>query len=98
MRREVRGIVHGPTEAAVEAERAILRAAGGGCQVPIGALAVVDGDTLRMFATVTPPGGAESYRVEVTADVSDPEVAGMAAYAALVEQGAGDLLKGEPVS
>ena len=91
----VRALVHGPTEAAVEAERALLRAAGGGCQLPIGALAEVDGDSLRLFATVTPIDGSQSFRVEVTGLVDDPEVAGRAAYHALVEQGAGALLHGE---
>ncbi len=90
----VRRIVHKPTAAAVEAERSLLRAAGGGCQLPIGALAEVDGDEMRLFATVTPVDGSVSYRVEVNGTTEDPEVAGKAAYQALLEQGAGDLMHG----
>ena len=37
---------HAPTHCAVTAERALLAALGGGCQVPIGAYATVDGDRL----------------------------------------------------
>ena len=85
----VRALRHAPTAAAVEAERWVLRAAGAGCMVPIGALAEVDGDSLTLFATVTALDGSQSYRVEVAGPVEDPDVAGRAAYAALLEQGAG---------
>ena len=90
----VRGLVDPPTEAAVEAERAVLRAVGGGCQVPIGALAEVEGSEVRLFATATPLDGSYSYRVEVAGDAADPEVVGRAAYYALLDQGAGGLLAG----
>ncbi|HEY9401408.1 MAG TPA: hydroxymethylbilane synthase, partial [Pyrinomonadaceae bacterium] len=43
---------HGPTRAACTAERSLLFALGGGCQVPIAAHAVVEGDTLRLDALV----------------------------------------------
>lgn len=49
------GIDHVPTRRAVEAEREFLRAAGGGCRAPIGALAEITTGTLRLlggFATV----------------------------------------------
>src|SRR5215831_17093059 len=39
---------HLPSQRAVLAERSFLRALGGGCQVPIGALAPVNGDTLTL--------------------------------------------------
>jgi hydroxymethylbilane synthase len=41
---------------AVEAERAFLRAVGGGCQSPIGAHAVIEGDTLTMHAMLADEG------------------------------------------
>ena len=41
---------HAPTRLAVEAEREVLRAAGGGCRAPIGALASADGDDLLILA------------------------------------------------
>jgi len=37
------------TRLSVEAERAFLRAGGGGCRAPIGALATLDGDRLQLF-------------------------------------------------
>ena len=89
----IRQIVHPPTAAAVEAERSLLRAAGSGCRVPLGAFAEVHGDGLRLFATATPEDGSVSYRVEVTGGASDPDVVGKAAYFALIEQGASSLLE-----
>lgn len=91
----LRQIVHEPTQAAVEAERALLRAAGSGCRLPLGAFAEVQDGQIRLFATVTPPDGSTSYRVEVTGSASEPDLLGMAAYQAFIEQGAAALLQGE---
>jgi hydroxymethylbilane synthase len=90
----VRAISHAPTAIAVEAERSLLRAAGGGCQLPIGAHATLVGDEIRLFATVTKVDGSATYRVEVTGHADEPEIAGKAAYAELLAQGAGNLLHG----
>lgn len=45
------------TRLAVETERAFLRASGGGCRSPIGALATVDGQRIRLFAGVADDAG-----------------------------------------
>ena len=90
-----RGLTHAPTAAAVAAERAVLRAAGSGCQLPIGALATVDGDELSLFATATPSDGSASYRVEVTGGIDAPELVGQAAYRGQVDQGAGEIVQPE---
>ena len=55
------------TRAAVEAERAFLRASGGGCRAPLGALATVDGETITIRGAVAaegavPAGDAPSTR------------------------------------
>ena len=89
----LRRLVHEPTRAAVEAERALLRAAGSGCRLPMGAFAEMQGDRMRLFATVTPPDGSTSYRVEVTGSASEPDLLGRAAYHAFLEQGASELLR-----
>ncbi len=47
---------HEPTRRAVDAERAMLHALGGGCSVPVGALAVVDREQLHLT------GGAAALR------------------------------------
>ena len=91
----VQALQHPETAAAVEAERWVLRAAGGGCQVPIGALAVVDGTSLRLAAATSALDGATTFRVEVTWPAVDPEGAGKAAYRALLERGAGAIMGAE---
>ena len=44
------------TRFAVEAERAFLRASGGGCRAPLGALAVVDGETIAILGAAAAEG------------------------------------------
>ncbi len=80
------------TVVSVEAERSLLKAAGSGCMLPIGAYAEVSNDLLNLFATVTALDGSQSYRVEVTGSINDPEIAGKAAFSELVDQGADQLM------
>src|ERR687885_546131 len=53
---------HAPTRAAVLAERALLRALGGGCQVPIAAYATVEGGRLRLDGLVASLDGSQVLR------------------------------------
>jgi hydroxymethylbilane synthase len=58
-----------PTRIAVEAERAFLRAAGGGCRSPIGALAtVVDGRITLLGGVATESGSTAVDSLEGTVD------------------------------
>jgi hydroxymethylbilane synthase len=88
----VRQLIHRPTAAAVIAERWVLRAAGGGCAVPIGALATVDGDKIKLLAAVTALDGSKTYRVEVIGPIEDPDIIGKSAYQGLLAHGAATLL------
>jgi hydroxymethylbilane synthase len=59
---------HAPTRREVEAERGLLEALGGGCEIPLGVLAVAGGEgAIRLRAVLYREGGAVA-RVEVTAD------------------------------
>lgn len=89
----VNKIVDPPTSVAVQAERALLKQAGGGCNIPLGAYAILVDNSLQLFATITEPDGSLSYRVEITGDPSEPELLAKTAYQALVEQGAAPLLE-----
>ena len=53
---------HAPSRAAVECERAALNSLGGGCQVPIGALAEVSGEQITLQAVVANPDGRQLIR------------------------------------
>jgi hydroxymethylbilane synthase len=60
--RACRGLDHAESRAAVVAERAVLAALGGGCQVPIGAHACIEDGELRLLAVVISPDGAKVVR------------------------------------
>ncbi|HEV2765726.1 MAG TPA: hydroxymethylbilane synthase [Pyrinomonadaceae bacterium] len=84
---------HAPTRAACTAERALLRALGGGCQVPIAAHATVEGDGLRLEALVAAVSGEHVIRDTLEGDVSEAERVGGKLAALLLERGAATLLE-----
>jgi hydroxymethylbilane synthase len=57
-----RKLDHRDTRAAITAERALLAALGGGCQLPAGAHARVRGDDLQIDAVVVSPDGLQVVR------------------------------------
>jgi hydroxymethylbilane synthase len=81
---------HGPTERAVLAERAMLRALEGGCRVPVGASSVIEGSVVRLTGLVISPDGALVYRGE--AEGEEPEEVGNRLASDLLEQGAAVVL------
>ncbi|MDA8237703.1 MAG: hydroxymethylbilane synthase [Chloroflexi bacterium] len=60
------------TRAAVEAERAFLRASGGGCRAPIGALATVEGGTLTIRGAAAADGSVPLGDAPATAAAAAP--------------------------
>jgi len=83
---------HGATMRAVRAERAMLSALGGGCQVPIAALAVPGWNETTLHGAVLDLYGARSVRGEEPLDGADPDAAGRALAATLMAKGAGEIL------
>ena len=81
---------HGPTEKAVLAERAMLRALEGGCRVPVGASSTVEGSVVRLGGIVISPDGALAYRGEDEGE--EPEEVGERLAQDLLEQGAAVVL------
>jgi len=84
---------HAATHAAVTAERGVLGALGGGCQVPIGAHARVMGDTIQLLAIVASPDGAEIIRAESTGPASQADAIGRRLGADLLTRGAAKILE-----
>ena len=84
---------HAATHAAVLAERGLLGALGGGCQVPIGAHATVHGDRLRLLGLVASPDGTEIIRGETEGPVGEGERLGRELGASLLERGARGILE-----
>lgn len=83
---------HRETELACRAERAFLRKLGGGCQFPIAAHAVVEGELLRLEGLVAKPDGEEILRDRNSGNANQPEAIGSQLAEQLLERGAGELL------
>jgi hydroxymethylbilane synthase len=64
------------TLARVEAERAFLRALGGGCQVPYAAHATVEGDRLLLVGATFDPDGADARRTSAVGERANPRELG----------------------
>src|ERR1039457_1508819 len=62
---------HPATHAAVLAERAVLGALGGGCQVPIGAYATMSEDRIHILAIVAAPDGTQVIRANAEGAAAD---------------------------
>jgi hydroxymethylbilane synthase len=80
------------TELACRAERAFLRGLGGGCQFPIAAHAMVEGELLRLEGLVAKVDGSAVIRDQLSHNSNVPEEVGSKLAQRLLERGAGDLL------
>ena len=76
------------TRARLTAERAALKALGGGCQVPMGAHAVLDGDTLRVHGIVVSLDGATTFRAHAEGPAANAEAIGAELGQRLLNAGA----------
>ena len=83
---------HRSTELACRAERAFLRGLGGGCQFPIAAHAIVEGERLTLEGLVAKPDGSEILRGALSGTAEEGDVIGAALAARLIDQGADSLL------
>jgi hydroxymethylbilane synthase len=88
----VRTVHHPPTAAATLAERAFLRALEGGCQIPIGALASVEGGSLTLSGLVADLDGERILREEESGSIDDAEPIGRRLADRLTELGAAEIL------
>ncbi|MBV7482470.1 hydroxymethylbilane synthase [Bordetella sp. BOR01] len=80
------------TTACVVAERAVSRALGGSCQVPLAAYAQLDGDTLTLRALVASPDGTRMIRCQHAGPAEQALAIGQAAAQDLLSNGADAIL------
>ena len=83
---------HRATELAVRAERAVSRALGGSCQLPLAAYASVTGATIELRGLVAEPDGKSMVRAEVSGPSGSPEELGARLAGELRAQGADRIL------
>ena len=81
---------HRPSHLALDAERALMRRIGGGCALPLGGIAAVKGDTIRLAGLVAAVDGTKVLRAGGEAD--DPERVAQIVADQLLADGAGRIL------
>lgn len=93
---DTRGILDAISDPAarisLDAERSVVAALGGGCQLPLGAIALHDNGSIRLRAVVASPDGSEVITREATGPVSDPAGLGRRVADELVGAGADRIL------
>jgi hydroxymethylbilane synthase len=79
--------------AATTCERALLNRLGGGCQVPIGALAELRNGKLHLDAVVADPDGSNLLRESRDGSLNDPGQLGNDVGEALLRRGGDEILE-----
>jgi hydroxymethylbilane synthase len=88
-----RQLEHRESRIAVTAERALLAALGGGCQVPMGAYATVVQEALYIEAIIVSPDGAEIVRKKASGAAADAAAIGRALGEELLAAGGRGILE-----
>jgi hydroxymethylbilane synthase len=83
---------HRDTRLAVAAERAFMARLGGGCRLPMAALGVVEGSSLRLRGLIADPEGRRLLRSEVAGPASEAETLGASLAEQLLSRGAAELI------
>ncbi|MDE1330239.1 hydroxymethylbilane synthase [Vibrio aestuarianus] len=83
---------HKDTADRVLCERAMNLTLEGGCQVPIGSYALLDGDQLWLRALIGEPDGSKIVRGEIRGHRSDAEKLGISLAEQLLNEGAREIL------
>jgi hydroxymethylbilane synthase len=92
VRTAVEAINDGESAAVLEAERAVVAALGGGCQLPLGALAVLDGRELDLQAIVASVDGRRSVKRRARGPATHPHDLGRRLAETLARDGATAIL------
>ena len=92
MRELLQAINDREADIALSAERAVVTRLGGGCQMPIGAYAVIEGDQVSVSAIVVSPDGSRAERAHTGGPASEAAAVGAAAAEQLLADGAGEIL------
>ena len=82
----------GAAAAALDAERTVVVALGGGCQLPLGALATVNGTDMEVQAVVCSPDGERVVRAHAHGQMSDAASLGERVAEQLIREGAQEIL------
>jgi len=84
---------HAPTACAARAERSFGRVVEGSCEVPVGALARVDGDALALEAFIGMPDGTRIVRDKASGRCADASAIGASLGEKLLAAGGREILR-----
>ena len=85
-------LAHAASADCVRAERAVNRALGGNCTIPLGAFATLERGTLHLRALVASPDGRRAARAESSGPAEQAEAIGAEVAQRLRERGAVEIL------
>jgi hydroxymethylbilane synthase len=88
----VKTITDESASVALDAERAVVIRLGGGCQMPIGAYATAEQDTLTLTAIVIALDGSREVRASGSGPIREPEALGIQVADSLLARGADTIL------
>ncbi len=88
-------IDHRESRLACESERAFLARLGGGCRLPFGALAEIEGGTLRVRGFISDAEGGSAFRMEASGPADEAESIGIQLAERLLAQGAAAFVEAE---
>ena len=83
---------HAQTAACVTAERALARALGGSCQVPLAAYCTEDQGLLSLYGLVGHPDGSHTLHASAQAPAAYADALGRAVAKKLADDGAAELI------
>ena len=83
---------HPWTRFCITAERAVLASLGGGCQIPMGSFAVIEGQEMQVTGVVVTPDGSRLIREQTEGDYTQPTRLGRAVGERLVARGALEMI------
>ena len=92
VKRAVAAIADADAMTALVAERAVVLALGGGCQMPLGAFATVDEHEILIRGSVAAPDGRRVIRASMSGNRGHAAATGEKLAAELLRRGAGDIL------
>jgi hydroxymethylbilane synthase len=78
--------------AEAKAERAFMNEVGGGCKIPLGAFAYVEGKTIKILGSIISPEGKKRVNVRNEGSIEDPDSTGRNAGNKILKIGAKEIV------
>jgi hydroxymethylbilane synthase len=88
----LRTVSDGNSFAEAQAERAFMNEVGGGCKIPLGAFAYVQGRTIRILGSIISPDGSKRVNVREDGPMDDSESVGRNAAKKILNMGAKEIV------